>query len=712
VPEQPPIYWAFLSYSSHDRDSAIWLQRALETYSVPRRLVGRSTPAGPAPRRFRPIFRDRTELAASADLVARIANALAQSAYLIVVCSPNAAKSHWVDDEVERFRALHGDARILTVLVGGTPESDHQDYFPPALRYRDAAQSRAERLEPIAADLRPGGDGRRMVRFKLLAGMLGVGLDELVRRDAQRRHRQLMVITAASLVGLVITGALATAALIARNDARRQRAHAEGLIEFMLTDLRKKLEPAGRLDAMDGVGREALKYYEAQSPADLDAQSLARRARALRLMGEIRVQRGDLGQALEGFEQASATTQELLARRPSDGQVIFNHAQNVFWVGEIAHQRGEIAKAEASFQHYRRLAERLIAIDPANDDWRAEVGYAESALGILFFQQGRVVEAVAAFERSLAVADGLARRHPDDPNLQLELGQSHAWLADALQRSGRLVEARAHRDTELEIYASILEKDPTLRQAKYSTIVALQKLGDLAKIEDDEKGALADFRESAVQGDALLAGEHDNMDLAAVVAIGQIDFGESLLAAGQPDAALAAHQKADALLTAALAHDASVALWRDYRDRAALLRAEILSAGGHRSEALLIDQEVLARLETQRAVPNTEPFWLLERFRLQVGDDLAALGRPQDAHLQWAAVVDNLPGPAEKYQPELLKLLASAESRLGRTVEAQAVAKRLRELASPRQPPAKSTTSRATSDSPPSLWTTTNCPSR
>ncbi len=680
MPEQPPVYWAFLSYSSHDRATAIWLQRALETYTVPRRLVGRSTPAGPAPRRFRPIFRDRTELAASADLVARIANALAQSAYLIVVCSPNAAKSHWVDDEVERFRALHGDARILTVLVGGSPESDHQDYFPPALRYRESAQARADRVEPIAADLRPSGDGRRMARFKLLAGMLGVGLDELVRRDAQRRHRQLLVITASSVVGLVITGALATAALIARNDARRQRAHAEGLIEFMLTDLRKKLEPAGRLDAMDGVGREALKYYEAQSPADLDAQSLARRARALRLMGEIRVQRGDLGQALEGFEQASATTQELLARRPSDGQVIFNHAQNVFWVGEIAHQRGDIAKAEASFQHYRRLAEQLIAIDPANDDWRAEVGYAQSALGILFFEQGRVVEAVAAFERALAIAEGLANRRPDDPNLQLELGQSHAWLADALQRSGRLVETRAHRDKELKIYGSMLEKDPTLRQAKYSTIVALQRLGDLAKIEDDEKGALADFRESAVQGDALLAGEHDNMDLAAVVAIGQIDLGESLLAAGQPDAALAAYQKADALLTAALAHDASVALWRDYRDRAALLRAEILSAGGHRSEALQIDQEVLGRLETQRAIPNTEPFWLLERFRLQVGDDLAALGRPQDARPQWSAVVDNLPAPAEKYQPELLKLLSSAELRLGRTVEAQAVAKRLKQL--------------------------------
>jgi len=253
-----PGYWAFLSYSSHDRAAAIWLQRALETYRVPRRLVGRPTPAGPAPGRFRPIFRDSTELAANPDLAARIANALEQSAYLIVVCSPHAAKSHWVDEEIVRFRALHGEARILSVILEGSPQGDYENCFPPALRYRPAGDQR-ERLEPMAADLRPGRDGRRRARLKLVAGMLGVGLDELVRRDAQRRVRQWMAVAAAAVFALVITGALALTALLARNEAFRQRAHAEGLIEFMLNDLRKQLEPGGRLDAMDGVGREALK---------------------------------------------------------------------------------------------------------------------------------------------------------------------------------------------------------------------------------------------------------------------------------------------------------------------------------------------------------------------------------------------------------------------------------------------------------------------
>ena len=86
-------YWAFISYCSHDEAVARWLQGALETYSLPRRLVGRPTPAGPAPHRLRPVFRDRTDMAADADLSERIGWALERSAYLIVVCSPQAARS-------------------------------------------------------------------------------------------------------------------------------------------------------------------------------------------------------------------------------------------------------------------------------------------------------------------------------------------------------------------------------------------------------------------------------------------------------------------------------------------------------------------------------------------------------------------------------------------------------------------------------------------
>src|SRR5206468_801268 len=81
-------YWAFISYSHVDEKQAAWLHKTLETYRVPRQFVGRQSRDGKLPQRLFPIFRDREELAGSPDLSTKIREALVQSRYLVVVCSP------------------------------------------------------------------------------------------------------------------------------------------------------------------------------------------------------------------------------------------------------------------------------------------------------------------------------------------------------------------------------------------------------------------------------------------------------------------------------------------------------------------------------------------------------------------------------------------------------------------------------------------------
>ena len=84
-------YWAFLSYSHDDRRAAERLHRALESYRIPRRLVGRSGPLGIVPIRLHPVFRDRDELSASGHIGVVVQAALADSRALIVLCSPASA---------------------------------------------------------------------------------------------------------------------------------------------------------------------------------------------------------------------------------------------------------------------------------------------------------------------------------------------------------------------------------------------------------------------------------------------------------------------------------------------------------------------------------------------------------------------------------------------------------------------------------------------
>ena len=96
-------YWAFISYASKQTSLARTLHKRLETYRVPRDLVGRPGRDEPIPRKLFPIFRDRDELPLSSDLGSSIQDALRASRYLIVLCSRNAATSRWVNEEVRYF---------------------------------------------------------------------------------------------------------------------------------------------------------------------------------------------------------------------------------------------------------------------------------------------------------------------------------------------------------------------------------------------------------------------------------------------------------------------------------------------------------------------------------------------------------------------------------------------------------------------------------
>ena len=273
----PLRYYAFLSYSHVDEKTAGWLHDELEGFRTPAALVGRLTDNGAIPRRLSPIFRDRHELPASDDLAVSIREALDSSQFLIVLCSPAAAASRWVNAEIDMFKRHRPDGCVLAAIVAGEPFAsdvpgrEAEECLPPALRFKYDRRGRptTRRAEPLAADLREDRDGKRLGLLKLIAGMIGVGLDELVQRETLRRQRRLAVVAAASLVGMVFTSTLAFVAIEARDAARDQRREAEGLVGFMLGDLRSKLEPLGRLDVLDSVGARALAYYQSQDKGSL-----------------------------------------------------------------------------------------------------------------------------------------------------------------------------------------------------------------------------------------------------------------------------------------------------------------------------------------------------------------------------------------------------------------------------------------------------------
>ena len=566
---------AFISYSHADKASADWLHRALESYRLPSRLVGEHTAVGAVPAKLTPIFRDRDELPAAGDLSSELRTALEQSAFLIVIASPSAATSHWVNEEVRHFKQVHGEGRVLVLIVDGNPASgDETECFPAAVRRRVDAGGRLsdQPVEPIAADLRTGGDGKRLAKLKLVAGLTGLALDKLVQREQARRQRRLAALaTVAGLLAICMTALAVTAirgqaeAERQRIEAERQRAEADGLVEYMLTDLRTQLEPVGRLEIFDSVGKRALAYYANQDINTLDADSLGRRARALHLVGEVRNLRADTDGALEAFEQAEKTTAELLARDPGNEDRIFDHSQSTFWVGYVAWQRNEMEAAERWFIEYHRLASQLVRINPDNEDWRVEQSSALVNLGVMMHNAGRDEEAATYFRRALDIATVLAHADPEDRERQWNMAQGHAWLADAMKGGWRFNEAMEQRREELSVYADILALDDRDARALEGRGIALIEIANLSIITGEYAPAAEASSSGLAQLGKLINDDPSNQLWQDMQAAASNQYVEALMLLGRWEEARQFNHLALTRSKALVALDPTVTYWKTSR---------------------------------------------------------------------------------------------------------------------------------------------------
>lgn len=671
-------YKAFVSYSWADAEWGKWLLQNIETYRTPAALVGKVGAHGPVAARLHPLFKDREEEAAGASIGQAVETALAASEFLIVICSPRSARSQWVDREIAWFKTHRDPAKILALIIDGNPGGGEAECFPRALTHRVAADRTItdEPVDaPLAADARISGDGKRRAKLKLAAAMLGVGLDELVNRDERRRIVRTRLVVGASLaLALMMTG-MAWAQVQARREADHQRAESDGLVEFMLTDLRQRLEPVGRLDALDVVGQRALKYYAGQKPGSLDADALGRRARALHLVGEVNNLRGDSVGGLNAFRQAAATTKEQFDRDPDNPQRIFDHAQSVFWVGYIAYERGETTEAEAQFREYKRLADRLVAIDPNKPEWQMEVSYAETNLGVLYYDQGRNAEAEPAFARGLAAIEAVAPKEKSNAARQLEIGVAINWLGKARFRLNRTAEALALHKREIAIYQGVLRADPLNTKAKMREAVAWQHVGQIAENQGELAAGATAYENSLSLVKALREIEPGNTDWQEVelrAMAGQID---NLYYRQRIASAEVALNAANALLASMIATDRTNTIWSvELRSTLDLWGGRLAQAKGDSKTALSMAQGVLDRFVDARNLTDDETVRIRTDAGVLAGDAFARLGRKPEATQIWQIGLASIAGNDESLQVRLLRNRFLLLKRMGKRAEATKIA--------------------------------------
>jgi tetratricopeptide (TPR) repeat protein len=334
------------------------VQRALERYRLPADFAR----AQGLERKLGKVFRDREELATGQNLGDHLTKALDASENLIVICSGSATASPWVAKEIDYFKSLGKGDRIFCLLVEGGSEN-----FPTPL----LTDIEGRPLEPLAADPRETGDGKRLAKLKLISGLVNTNLDQLARREYAQRQRQMLAWGTAALAFILITGGLAGSAYF----FEQQRA----------AEVARNVETATRLSSRI---EEAYDYLDKTS---------------LQINAEI------ISEYLEDIDDSELTLEQTIAI-----------ASTLRTQGNAAYRLGNVDKAFADLERSRELYQRFAQENPKDIDAAIESAFADFYVASTYYYDGDYASALAPMRQYASDITSLYRRHPNHPGLLSE----------------------------------------------------------------------------------------------------------------------------------------------------------------------------------------------------------------------------------------------------------------------------------------------------
>lgn len=551
----------------------------------------------------------------------------------------------------KQARELRGD--LDTIVAKALKKAPTERYANAAALADDLKRWLAH--EPIAA--RPDSRSYRLLKFL-------------------RRHR--LGVAAGSLAGLSLAVGIGLA-LWKGQEAQQQRVQAEGLIEFMLGDLRKKLEPVGRLDVLDAVGDKALDYYARQDLARSDADSLGRRARALHLMGEIAEKRGQMAEAEQRFKQAADSTAELLARDPKNTQRLFDHAQSSYWVGYAAFRQGTQGVAKKHFEQYLQLAQQLVKSEPGKPDWQMELAWAEHNLGVLLLTSNDAQGALIRLGKAHTIWTSLLTTRPE---ARAELGMTLGWLAEAQETLGLFDASIASHEAKLQTLQASGTTDRRTLNLRATTLSALSRLHLSAGRSDV---AMANAESALGLFEELLSVDPGNLEVLGKASFSRLQLLEAALDLKHLKLAQSELDAVESALKRLLSADATKPDWAIKvrgRTKAAQLQLAV-AMGSNLAPPRQALAEFLAQYPPSARSSTAEPMdtnsrWTLAVSALRLGD-AQHVDDPSTAKAQYQAALQYLAPLAEATpDPRVKSLRAHALVRLDRVQEARALAENLK----------------------------------
>jgi len=483
-------YRAFMSYSHRDTAWAKWLHKALEDYRIDKDLVGLETPRGAVPKTLRPIFRDREDFSGGSTLTAATVAALDGSAALLLLCSTVSASRAAVNEEVRLFRSRHPDRPVIPVIIDGTPP----DNFPAALRYELAADGTItdQPVTVLGPDLRDSGDGKSLGLAKVIAGLIGIGTDEVFRRAERARKRRNRFWGALAGVFLMLALAASASAVYAWQQLKTNEA-------FLNATLKRATE----------IVDEAVKQAEKYNVPRTATLALLGNAEGLfddmaqygRATPELRYRKawmliqfarnyailGDTSKQLARANEAQRLLAGLAAQKPDDVTYQASLAAAYNGVGDVLVAQGNLTEALKSFRDALVIGERLAKADPNNAGWQRDLSISYDRVGDVLVAQGNLTEALKSYRESLAIT-----------GWQRDLSLSYDRIGGVLVALGKLTEALKSYRESLAIMEGLAQADPNNAGWQRDLSVSYERVGNVLLEQGNLTEALKSFSEALV----------------------------------------------------------------------------------------------------------------------------------------------------------------------------------------------------------------------
>jgi tetratricopeptide (TPR) repeat protein/class 3 adenylate cyclase/tRNA A-37 threonylcarbamoyl transferase component Bud32 len=453
-------------------------------------------------------------------------------------------------DPQERFAGAGQLAEQLRSLEARRAASDQQQAL---LKERERAAYRRGIIRTAALAL---------VVMALVTGLAIYAF--LKRHEAQEQTKEASAQRTAAQEQARIAETRRLAAQVSEKKANDARDQADGLIDFMLYDLRDKLEPIGRLDVLDDVAKKAKEYFDRLPKELVTGPRLEEQIGMLINLGDVLVAQGKLQDALDLYEQSLAIAKGMAKqdKYKSDPDIQRDFSVIYDKLGDVLLAQSKLQDALDAYQQGLTITKQLAEQDKSKAAWQRDVSLSYERLGNVLLTQGKLPEALDAHQQSLVIAKRLAEQDKSNAGWQRDLSASYDGVGDVLLVQGKLPEALDVYQQSLRNMQTLAGQDKSNSDWQRELAVSYERVGDVLEAQGKLPEALDAYQQSLKILQTLAEQDKSNTGWQRELAVGDEKVGDVLRSQGNLQGALDLYQQGLAIAKRLAEQDKSNAGWQ------------------------------------------------------------------------------------------------------------------------------------------------------